>query len=177
MLKYVTIFGLLSLGSLLYSDLSLARTQFGLQLGTITGLTAKQGAFQGTITLGDNMYGHLYYIKRSGSYMYYGVGTILDLGNLLDSKSGILLTKGKKGKGKKGKGGDENGGGFDLGGLFGGSGDGKGGGDGGAFEDLLVRIPVGLQTYFNPVVVFFELGFYVLGGGGSDSALGVRFYF
>lgn len=176
MLKYVAIFSLLNFGSIMYADYCMARTQFGLQLGTITGLTAKNGSFQGTLTLGDNMFGHLYYIKRRGAYMYYGIGTILNFGELLDSdsKGGVLIAKGKKKKGGKGND-DDGGGGFDLGGLFGSGGDGKGGDS--AFDDLILRIPVGVQTYFDPVVVFLELGFYIVGSSGSDSALGVRFYF
>ena len=152
-IKHFVLFILLNIGSLGYSELSLAM-RYGLQLGTITGLAIANGSIQGTITLGDKMKGHIYYLKRSGSNMYYGMGTIIDLDDFLDSKSGILLTKGKKKKG------------------------GGGGGNGNnALEDLLLRIPVGFSTYISPALVFFELGFYVIGGKGSDSVLGIRFYF
>ena len=158
--RFFIIFLMLNCWSLCYADPSLAM-RYGLQLGTITGLAIANGNLQGTITLGDSMKGHIYYLKRSGRNMYYGMGTIVDFDNFLDSdsKGGILLTKGKKGK--KGKGG----------------GGGGGGGNGNALDDLLLRIPVGFSTYISPALVFFELGFYVLGGKGSDSVLGVRFYF
>lgn len=180
MRKYHAIIFFVSLNtiSMLYTEISLAM-RFGLQLGTITGIAFSQGPIQGTVTVGDSINTHVYYTKRKGKYIYYGIGTVVNFSNILNSKSeggkkninqreytlvedGYYLSKKKK---------DQENGDNEFS-LFGSNKEDKN-----LFDDLKIRIPLGLRTYVSPVVIFGELGFYLIGSKGTDSVIGVRFYF